>query len=224
MSNKLNQSTHYNIGIKNKGLQPYEQTLVEMQSFTANRDETTTDEIWLVEHSPVFTQGQAGKPEHILDPGDIQVIRSDRGGQVTYHGPGQVVAYLLLDLRRRKIGVRECVDLIENAVISLLADAGITAEARADAPGVYVGPAKIASLGLRIKHGCSYHGVALNVAMDLSPFSRINPCGFAGMSVTQLSDLGVSTSPADAAQLLAESLCTQIGSSDNTAKKTASHS
>jgi lipoyl(octanoyl) transferase len=161
-----------------------------MRAFTDGRGPETPDELWLTEHPPVFTLGQAGKPEHLLDPGAIPVIRVDRGGQVTYHGPGQVMAYLLLDLKRRGLGVRELVERLEQAVIDLLAAHGIDAHGRRDAPGVYVGAAKIAALGLRIRHGRSYHGLSLNVAMDLEPFDRINPCGYPGLEVTQLSALG----------------------------------
>ncbi|WP_436262675.1 lipoyl(octanoyl) transferase LipB [Natronocella acetinitrilica] len=160
-----------------------------MQAFTDDRGPDTPDEIWLVEHPPVFTLGLAGKPEHVLAPGDIPVVNVDRGGQVTYHGPGQVVIYPLLDMRRRRLGVRQLVTLLEETVVALLADYGITAYPRPDAPGVYVDDAKIAALGLRIRRGASYHGVALNVAMDLEPFSRINPCGHAGMQVIQVRDL-----------------------------------
>ena len=162
-----------------------------MQDFTQSRDQSTPDEIWLLEHPPVFTLGLAGKPEHVLDAGDIPVIHIDRGGQVTYHGPGQLVAYLLLDLKRRGYGVRELVRRMEEAVIGLLAEDGIAAERKSGAPGVYVDCAKIAALGLRVKRGCCYHGLALNVDMDLEPFSRINPCGYPGLAVTQTKDLGV---------------------------------
>ena len=154
--------------------------------FTDMRDDTTPDEIWLVEHLPVFTQGQAGKAEHLLMTGDIPVIQSDRGGQVTYHGPGQQVMYVLLNLKRRKLGVRELVTLLEQTVVNTLAEYGIDAHPRADAPGVYVGEMKICSLGLRIRKGCSFHGLALNINMDLTPFQRINPCGYAGMEMTQV--------------------------------------
>ncbi len=157
-----------------------------MHHYTDRRDSLSRDEIWLVEHPPVFTQGQAGKAEHLLMPGDIPVVQSDRGGQVTYHGPGQQVMYVLIDIKRRKIGVRQLVTALEETVIATLAGFGVSARARADAPGVYVGEQKICSLGLRIRKGCSFHGLALNVAMDLAPFSRINPCGYAGMSMTQL--------------------------------------
>jgi len=172
--------------VRQLGVQPYEPVSQAMHDFTDHRDETTPDEIWLVEHQPVFTQGQAGKAEHVLVPGDIPVIQSDRGGQVTYHGPGQQVMYVLLDLKRRKLGVRELVTLLEQTVVNTLAEYGIEAHPRADAPGGYVGERKICSLGLRIRKGCSFHGLALNVAMDLSPFLRINPCGYAGMEMTQM--------------------------------------
>lgn len=172
--------------VRHLGLQPYEPVSQAMHDFTDSRDENTPDEIWLVEHLPVFTQGQAGKAEHVLVPGDIPVIQSDRGGQVTYHGPGQQVMYVLLNLKRRKLGVRELVTLLEQTVVDTLAEYGIDAHPRADAPGVYVGEMKICSLGLRIRKGCSFHGLALNINMDLSPFLRINPCGYAGMEMTQM--------------------------------------
>jgi lipoyl(octanoyl) transferase len=160
-----------------------------MQNFTDSRDENTADELWLVEHPPVFTQGQAGKDEHLLMPGDIPVVKVDRGGQVTYHGPGQQVIYFMINLRRRKMGVRELVTLVENGIIASMADFGIIAKAKADAPGVYVDDKKVASLGLRIRKGCSFHGLALNVNMDLSPFLRINPCGYQGLEMVQTIDL-----------------------------------
>lgn len=172
--------------VRHLGLQPYEPVSQAMHDFTDTRDDNTPDEIWLVEHLPVFTQGQAGKAEHVLVPGDIPVIQSDRGGQVTYHGPGQQVMYVLLNLKRRKLGVRELVTLLEQTVVDTLAEYGIDAHPRADAPGVYVGEMKICSLGLRIRKGCSFHGLALNINMDLSPFLRINPCGYAGMEMTQM--------------------------------------
>lgn len=161
-----------------------------MQSFTADRSPETADELWLTEHEPVFTQGQAGRAEHLLAPGDIDVVQSDRGGQVTYHGPGQLVVYLMVDIRRAGITPRGLVTVIEDSIIDLLAGYGIDAANRRDAPGVYVAGAKVASLGLRIRRGRSYHGLALNVRMDLEPFSRINPCGLIGLKVTQLADLG----------------------------------
>lgn len=161
-----------------------------MQDFTDSRDDATADEIWLLEHPRVFTQGQAGKAEHVLAAGDIPVIQVDRGGQVTYHGPGQLVAYLMIDVRRMDWGVRVLVDAIESSIIAVLADHGVSAAARPDAPGVYLGNgAKIAALGLRVRHGCSFHGLALNLDLDLEPFSRINPCGYAGQSVSRLRDL-----------------------------------
>ncbi|GAB7469117.1 lipoyl(octanoyl) transferase LipB [Enterobacter hormaechei] len=172
--------------VRHLGLQPYEPVSQAMHEFTDMRDDTIPDEIWLVEHLPVFTQGQAGKAEHLLMTGDIPVIQSDRGGQVTYHGPGQQVMYVLLNLKRRKLGVRELVTLLEQTVVNTLAEYGIDAHPRADAPGVYVGEMKICSLGLRIRKGCSFHGLALNINMDLTPFQRINPCGYAGMEMTQM--------------------------------------
>lgn len=160
-----------------------------MQKFTDERDKSSLDELWLVEHPPVFTQGQAGKEEHLLAPGEIPVVQVDRGGQVTYHGPGQQVIYVMIDLRRRKMGVRELVTLIENAIVNTLAEYDIAAYPRADAPGVYVDGKKVASLGLRIRKGCSFHGLSLNVNMDLSPFLRINPCGYNDLEIIQSADL-----------------------------------
>lgn len=172
------------------GLCDYQTTWAAMQEFTDRRDQQTTDEIWLLEHPPVFTVGLNGGMQHVLDPGDIPVIRIDRGGQVTYHGPGQLVIYPLIDLRRRKMGVRDLVSGLEQAVVETLATYKIDASSRPDAPGVYVDGRKIASLGLRIRRGCSYHGLAFNIDMDLAPFTRINPCGFEDLPVTTLSDLG----------------------------------
>ncbi|KAA5932274.1 lipoyl(octanoyl) transferase LipB [Pantoea sp. Bo_2] len=172
--------------VRQSGLRDWQPVSDAMHHYTDQRDDQSRDEIWLVEHPPVFTQGQAGKAEHLLMPGDIPVVQSDRGGQVTYHGPGQQVMYVLIDVKRRKLGVRQLVTILEETVIATLAEFGVSARARADAPGVYVGEEKICSLGLRIRKGCSFHGLALNVAMDLSPFLRINPCGYAGMSMTQL--------------------------------------
>lgn len=168
------------------GLVEYEPTWHAMQAFTAQRDSATPDELWLCEHPPVFTLGLAGRPEHLLKDIGIPVVKIDRGGQITYHGPGQLVAYLLLDLKRRGLTVKTLVHRMEQAVIDLLADYGIAAERLSGAPGVYVDGAKIAALGLKIKNGCCYHGLAINVAMDLAPFAAINPCGYAGMAVTQL--------------------------------------
>ena len=177
--------------LRRLGRQPYRETWEAMRAFTGARRPDTPDELWLTGPPPVFTQGLAGRPEHLLDPGDIEVVQTDRGGQVTYHGPGQVVIYTLVDLRRAGFGVRELVRRIEAAVIETVAGAGVVAERRAGAPGVYVGDAKLAALGLRVRGGCSYHGVALNVAMELAPFRRINPCGYAGLAVTDLAALGV---------------------------------
>ncbi len=177
--------------IKHLGLTDYATAYQAMQDFNAQRDADTPDEIWLLEHPSVFTLGLAAKPEHILDAGNIPVVKIDRGGQVTYHGPGQLVVYLLLDLKRRSIGVRELVRKMEQAIIDTLADYGVASQRIAGAPGIYIDDAKIAALGLRVKRGCCYHGLALNVDMDLAPFTRINPCGYAGMQVTQTKDLGV---------------------------------
>lgn len=174
--------------VRRLGQAEYLPTLDAMRKLTAERDGASADEIWLLEHPPVFTQGQAGKAEHILFAGDIPVVQVERGGQVTYHGPGQLVAYLMLDIRRLDMGVRDLVSAMEQALVSLLAAYGVVAAPRADAPGVYVGAAKIASLGLRIRRGCSFHGLALNVDMDMQPFQRINPCGYAGLAMTQLRD------------------------------------
>jgi lipoyl(octanoyl) transferase len=176
--------------VKDLGRTDYQTVFSAMRSFTESRSETTDDEVWLTEHDPVFTQGQAGKAEHLLAPGDIPVVQTDRGGQVTFHGPGQIVGYLMFDLRRLGVSVRGLVSGIEDAVVRVLADYGIEAAPRPDAPGVYAAGAKIAALGLRVRRGCSYHGLSLNVNMDLEPFSRINPCGLLGMEVTQICDLG----------------------------------
>ncbi|WP_428946251.1 lipoyl(octanoyl) transferase LipB [Pantoea sp. FN060301] len=177
-----------------------------MHHFTDRRNDETPDEIWLVEHPPVFTQGQAGKAEHLLMPGDIPVMQSDRGGQVTYHGPGQQVMYVMINLKRRKVGVRQLVTALEQTVIETLAHFAIEARSRPDAPGVYVSDKKICSLGLRIRNGCSFHGLALNVEMDLTPFLRINPCGYAGLEMTQLSALKPGATLADVQPLLIEHL------------------
>jgi len=171
------------------GSQPYERVWKAMSEFTDKREESTVDQLWLVQHPPVFTQGQAGKPEHMLMPTEIPLIQSDRGGQVTYHGPGQLVAYPLLDLRRLKMGVRDLVTCLEQTIIATLAHFQIDAYAKPKAPGVYVDERKIASLGLRVRRGCSFHGLAINVAMDLSPFLSINPCGYTGLEMTQVCDL-----------------------------------
>jgi lipoyl(octanoyl) transferase len=171
------------------GLREYAPTVAAMQEFTEGRTATTPDEVWLLEHPPVYTLGRAALPGHVLDAGTVPVVRTDRGGQVTYHGPGQLVVYPLLDLRRRNLGIKPLVHLLEECVIELLAGYAIQAERRPGAPGVYVGGAKIAALGLRVRRGCSYHGLSLNVDMDLAPFGRINPCGYPGLPVTQLAAL-----------------------------------
>ena len=172
------------------GRQPYEPVWRAMQRFTDARDESTVDEIWLLEHDPVFTLGQAGKPEHVLAAGDIPVVHVDRGGQVTYHGPGQIVAYPLFDLKRLKVGVREYVCRIEQSMIDTMAEWNIHAERKDGAPGVYVSGAKVGALGIRVRRGCTFHGLAFNIAMDLAPWHRINPCGYQGLQVTTLADLG----------------------------------
>jgi lipoyl(octanoyl) transferase len=176
--------------VRDLGRQPYAPVWRAMQRFTDAREETSADELWVVEHEPVFTLGQAGKPEHVLAPGEIPVLHVDRGGQVTYHGPGQLVVYPLLDLRRLKIGVRDYVCRIEQAIIDTLDEWNILGQRRDGAPGVYVGAAKVAALGIRVRRGCTFHGLSFNVAMDLEPFHRINPCGYQGLQVTSVLDLG----------------------------------
>ena len=183
------QANHNTLIIRWLPKQEYHSCWLAMREFTDQRTASTPDEIWLCEHEPVFTQGQNGKAEHILAAGDIPVVQTDRGGQVTYHGPGQLMVYTLIDLRRKKFNVRQLVTLIEQSVIDFLASLDITAVAKSDAPGVYVDDKKIGSIGLRIRRGCSYHGIAFNVALDLSPFTRINPCGFKNLEMTQLSSL-----------------------------------
>lgn len=194
------------------GLRDYGEVFAAQQAFTEERDETTPDELWSLEHPPVFTQGQAGRAEHVLVPGDIPVVQSDRGGQVTYHGPGQLVVYLLLDCRRRGLGVRALVSLIEDSLVAVLDGWGIAGAARADAPGVYVDGAKIASLGLRIRRGRSYHGLSLNVTVDPEPFSRIDPCGMAGLAVTRLADLGGPTVMSEVRDAVVRELARRLGS------------
>ncbi len=206
--------------IRQLGQQPYLPTLAAMQQFTAGRDAQTVDEIWVLEHEPVFTQGQAGKAEHLLGTGDIPVVQVDRGGQVTYHGPGQVVIYLLLNLRRKKLGVRELVSRMEQSIIELLGQYAIEAYAKPDAPGVYVADAKIASLGLRVRKGCSFHGLAFNLALDLEPFNRINPCGYAGMAVTRLTQLADGVDPDAARAALTAILVKRLGYNELTSKTT----
>lgn len=198
--------------VRHLGLADYLPTLEAMRRLTDERDEQTADEIWLLQHPRVFTQGQAGKPEHLLAPGDIPVVQVERGGQVTYHGPGQLVAYLMLDLRRLDLGVRELVSAMELSLVDVLAGYGIEAAPKAEAPGVYVKDDKIASLGLRVRRGCSFHGLALNVDMDMTPFQRINPCGYAGLKMVQMKDL-LATPPVfdDVAQRLEQALRQRLG-------------
>jgi lipoyl(octanoyl) transferase len=203
--------------IERLGRVDYVPTLEAMRAFTAARDAASADEIWLLEHSPVYTLGQAGQPEHLLADNGIPLVRTDRGGQITYHGPGQVVVYPLLDLGRRRLGVREFVGRLEQAVIDLLAEYGVTARRFEGAPGVYVDrggnaryPAKIAALGLRIIRGRSYHGLSLNVDMDLAPFSAIDPCGYAGMPVTQIRDLAINLAPSEAGEALVRELISRL--------------
>ena len=188
--------------VRRPGRVPYEPTWRAMQDFTAQRDASTPDELWLVEHPPVYTLGQAGKAEHLLHVTDIPLVKIDRGGQITYHGPGQVVGYLLLDLHRRGLKVREMVNLLEQALIDCIADYGLDARRKDGAPGVYIDDAKVAALGLRVKNGCSYHGLSLNVDMDLTPFTWINPCGYSGLQTIQLKDFGVTEGPEDVATRL----------------------
>jgi lipoyl(octanoyl) transferase len=197
--------------VRELGRQPYAPVWQAMQAYTDTRGPESPDELWLVEHDPVFTQGQAGKAEHVLFPGDIPVVQVDRGGQVTYHGPGQIVAYPLVDLRRAGLGVRQLVDGIEQAVIDTLAHWQVAGARRPGAPGVYVDDAKVMALGLRVRRGCSFHGLAFNIAMDLAPYQRINPCGFEGLRVTQLLDLGGPADPAEVKPVLVRELSRQLG-------------
>ncbi|UYK85609.1 lipoyl(octanoyl) transferase LipB [Xanthomonas sacchari] len=197
--------------VRQLGRQPYEPVWRAMQRFTDARDEATPDELWVVEHEPVFTLGQAGKPEHVLAPGDIPVLQVDRGGQVTYHGPGQLVVYPLLDLRRLHIGVRDYVCRIEQAIIDTLDEWNILGERRDGAPGVYVGGAKVAALGIRVRRGCTFHGLSFNVAMDLEPFHRINPCGYQGLQVTAVLDLGGPSGMQAVTPVLLAQLARQFG-------------
>jgi lipoyl(octanoyl) transferase len=197
--------------LRDLGRQPYEPVWRAMQAFTDARTEHTADELWLVEHDPVFTLGQAGKEEHVLMPGDIPVIQVDRGGQVTYHGPGQLVLYPLLDLRRLKVGVREYVDKIEQATIDTLAEWNIDGARRDGAPGIYVNGAKVMALGIRVRRGCTFHGLAFNIAMDLEPFNRINPCGYAGLQVTSMLDLGGPSGLDAVKPVLIEQIARQFG-------------
>ena len=204
-----------NIQVRYLGQVPYEETWKRMQDYTNTRDSDAPDQIWLLEHPPVFTQGQAGKAEHILDTGDIPVVQVDRGGQVTFHGPGQLVVYLLLDVKRLGSGVRHLVTLMEEAVVDALKKSGVEAYAKPDAPGVYVDidstSAKIASLGLRIRRGCSFHGLAFNLDMDMTPFLRINPCGYQGMRMTQLAEVAPQVTPEQATQWVLDYLVAGLG-------------
>jgi len=197
--------------VRTLGLQDYLATWLAMQQFTNNRDENTVDEIWLLEHPAVFTQGQNGNPEHVVATGDIPVIQTDRGGQVTYHGPGQLIIYTLVDLKRKKLNVRQVITLLEQSVVQLLADYNIQAQTRCEAPGVYVANKKICSIGLRIRRGCSFHGLALNVAMDLDPFLLINPCGFPRLKMTQIAELNKTANIAQVSLKLIEHLITGLG-------------
>jgi lipoyl(octanoyl) transferase len=199
------------LNIKQLGVTRYLDTLALMRDYTDSRDTFSPDELWLLQHEPVFTQGQAGKKEHVLCAGDIPVIQSDRGGQITYHGPGQLVCYVLIDIKRAHFGVRDLVDGIENAVIGLLESYGIDSHAKREAPGVYVNDSKVSALGLRIRRGRSYHGLSLNVSMDLEPYNRINPCGFEGLSVTDLKTLGVDEDMSSVSSRLVEQLTKQFG-------------
>lgn len=202
---------HGSAVVRDLGRQPYPPVWRAMQGFTDARGADTPDELWLVEHDPVFTLGQAGKPEHLLMPGDIPVLNVDRGGQVTYHGPGQIVVYPLLDLKRLKLGVRDYVCRIEQSIIDTLDHWNLHAERRDGAPGVYVNGAKIAALGIRVRRGCTFHGLAFNIAMDLEPFRRINPCGYAGLQVTSMLDLGGPSSLEAVKSVLLEALAAQFG-------------
>jgi len=197
--------------VRHRGVQDYMPVWEAMKDFTEHRDAATPDELWLLQHPPVFTLGQAGRREHLLDPGDIPIVRTDRGGQVTFHGPGQLIAYTLIDLRRIGFGVRGLVQQLEQGVIALLARYGVRGERRSAAPGVYVTGRKIASLGLRVRRGCCYHGLSINVDMDLEPFRRINPCGFPGLEVTQLADLGARVDPEQIGSDLARMLTRTFG-------------
>jgi lipoyl(octanoyl) transferase len=199
------------LNIKQLGVTQYLDTLALMRDYTDSRDTFSPDELWLLQHEPVFTQGQAGKKEHVLCAGDIPVIQSDRGGQITYHGPGQLVCYVLIDIKRAHFGVRDLVDGIENAVIGLLESYGIEGYAKKEAPGVYVKDSKVSALGLRVRKGRSYHGLSLNVSMDLEPYNRINPCGFEGLSVTDLKTLGVDEDMSSVSSRLVEQLTKQFG-------------
>ena len=203
-----------NLRLRRLGLSDYEPVWHAMQDFTDQRDDDSGDELWLVQHPPVFTQGQAGKAEHVLAPGEIPVIQVDRGGQVTYHGPGQIVAYPLVDLRRHGIGVRDFVNRIEETIIRVLDVYGVDGRRREGAPGIYVDGDKIASLGLRVRRGCTFHGLAFNIDMDLEPFQRINPCGYAGLQVIRLADLSPGVRIEQAEQRLVDEFVKLLGYSE----------
>lgn len=207
----MSTATDNRVHVRDCGFEPMTATWARMKAFTESRDAEAVDEIWFVEHPPVFTLGLAGDPAHVLDPGDIEVVQTDRGGQVTYHGPGQLVCYVLLDLRRRGLDIRGLVETLESAVIATLAGFGIEACPRRDAPGVYVAGSKIAAVGLRVRRGCSYHGLAFNIAMDLAPYGRINPCGYAGLPVTQLSALADVTSIGEVRPAFERNLLERLG-------------
>ena len=198
------------INIHNLGSQPYLTVWEKMKHFTTARHEGTLDELWLLEHPPVYTQGQAGKAEHVLNPREIPLIQSDRGGQITYHGPGQLVGYVLMDIRRRHLGIRTLVSYLEQILVAVLENYQIHATLRCSAPGVYVADKKIASIGLRVKNGCTYHGIALNVAMDLTPFTGINPCGFAKLAMTQMSDYVPTVNIGEVSKLFAETFISRF--------------
>jgi lipoyl(octanoyl) transferase len=210
--------------IKHLGLVPYEPTWRAMQRFTDERDQSTPDEIWMVEHPPIFTLGLNASREHLLSPGDIPVIQIDRGGQVTYHGPGQLVIYPLINLKRQALGVRQLVVALENAIIAYAGELGLAARGSRDAPGVYVGAAKLASIGLRIRRGASYHGLALNVSLDLQPFERINVCGYRGLAVTRLADLCGVSDVRTAADGLEPHLMRELGFAAQRADPQTAHS
>lgn len=214
MSNVTTTVNTNNLIVRQLNTMDYSTVWHAMQNFTDNRDEQTIDELWLVEHPPVFTQGQAGKEEHLLMPGDIEVVKVDRGGQITYHGPGQQVIYFMINLRRRKLGVRQLVTLIENGIVASLNDFNIKAYPKPDAPGVYVDEKKIASLGLRVRKGCSFHGLAINVNMDLSPFLRINPCGYAGLEMIQTCDIQGPQDMTTACDALVKNLVTLLATDE----------
>lgn len=203
------------ISVRKLGMQDYLPTWEKMKDFTSSRSDKTADELWLLQHPPVYTQGQAGKPEHLLNPNLIPVVQSDRGGQVTYHGPGQLIAYVLMDIQRRKLGIRSLVTQLEQIIINVLANFQIKGTIRCGAPGVYVDEKKIASIGLRVKNGRTYHGIALNVAMDLMPFTDINPCGFAKLKMTQISDYAPDVTIETVSELLADCFITRLESNES---------